>query len=102
MSRATCESDAPEWAFSCGFPSLACSILSLTSSSIAMAPTQAGRAAIFRLMNATQHGACPCHGHRSTHAGSSPLNQLRNLATPIEVPQKEYAFEVRLCDYALG
>ena len=58
-----------------------------------MAPAQASRAAIFRLMHATQHGACPCHGHLGVHP--NPLNQLRRLATPVERPQKEYAFEVR-------
>ena len=56
-----------------------------------MAPAQASRAAIFRLMNATQHGACPCHGHRGVH----PSHQFRSLATPVELPQKEYAFEVK-------
>lgn len=58
-----------------------------------MAPPAANRAAIFRLMSASRHSPCPCHGHRdASHAHF--LNQLRRLATPLDNHQKEYAFEV--------
>ncbi|KAF8592140.1 iron-containing alcohol dehydrogenase 1 [Ramaria rubella] len=65
-----------------------------------MAPP-ANRAAIFRLMNAAQHGACPCHGHRSGHH-HNPMDQLRRLATPVDIPQKEYAFEVAASNLRFG
>lgn len=62
----------------------------------------ATRSTIFRLMNAAAHGAgsCPCHGCRSQAALAaipSAINALRGMATPVSsVPEKEYAFEVRL------
>lgn len=65
-----------------------------------MAPL-ATRNVIRRLMAASQHGACPCHGCRSGGSHASALNaisQMRKLATPVDVPpvDKEYAFEVRI------
>ncbi|KIJ57033.1 hypothetical protein M422DRAFT_40580 [Sphaerobolus stellatus SS14] len=71
-----------------------------------MAP-RVNRAAIFRLMNATQHGPCPCHGHRGGHAHHNhgtlnAMSQLRRLATPTEMPEKEYAFEVAASNLRFG
>jgi hydroxyacid-oxoacid transhydrogenase len=54
-----------------------------------MSPTPS-RAAILRLINASQHTNCPCHGSKSY---LTP-NQLRRLAIPVERVDKEYAFEV--------
>jgi hydroxyacid-oxoacid transhydrogenase len=59
----------------------------------------AARNTILRLINASQHSACPCHGgrpHVHPHSQFQALNQLRNFATPVEKVEKEYAFEVRL------
>ncbi|GJJ07159.1 hypothetical protein Clacol_001359 [Clathrus columnatus] len=71
-----------------------------------MASTRASRSTIFRLMNATQHGACPCHGHRGSghhHHHLNPLSQLRKLATPInDLPEKEYAFEIAASNLRFG
>lgn len=63
-----------------------------------MAPV-ATRSSIFRLINASQHSACPCHGcksaaHNHAHHGALALNQLRKFATPVQTVEKEYAFEV--------
>ncbi|KAG6331746.1 hypothetical protein ID866_7340 [Astraeus odoratus] len=57
------------------------------------APT---RSTIFRLINAAQHTACPCHGCRAVNHTHAPLafHQLRKLATPVNAIEKEYAFEV--------
>jgi len=60
---------------------------------------KASRATIFRLMNATQHGSCPCHGHRG-HV--NPMNQLRALATPTDISQTDYAFEVAASNLRFG
>lgn len=51
---------------------------------------------IHRLMNAAQHTACPCHGCRAAASHGGVVNQLRKLATPVDLVQKEYAFEVCL------
>ena len=58
------------------------------------------RNAILRLINASQHSTCPCHGggHSTSYsfAGQTQaLNQLRTFATPVNTVEKEYAFEVR-------
>ncbi|KAJ7890804.1 alcohol dehydrogenase [Mycena leptocephala] len=55
----------------------------------------ASRSVISRLINASQHSTCPCHGahHAQSHPGV--LGQLRRFATPLKTVQKEYAFEVR-------
>lgn len=52
------------------------------------------RAAILRLINASQHSSCPCHGSHTSHNAHMVYNQLRRLATPVEKVDKEYAFEV--------
>ncbi|THH33604.1 hypothetical protein EUX98_g578 [Antrodiella citrinella] len=71
-----------------------------------MAPP-ASRSVIQRLMAASQHGACPCHGCRSggSHAGAlNVINQMRKLATPVDAPpvDKEYAFEVAAAHLRFG
>ncbi|KAH8830865.1 alcohol dehydrogenase [Flagelloscypha sp. PMI_526] len=45
----------------------------------------ASRSTIFRLIAASQHSACPCHGgHVASSLGQlSAANQLRHLATPV-------------------
>ncbi|KAJ6613448.1 alcohol dehydrogenase [Mycena sp. CBHHK59/15] len=62
----------------------------------------ASRSAISRLINASQHTTCPCHG--SHHAVSHPntLSQLRRFATPVHTVQKEYAFEVAASNLRFG
>jgi hydroxyacid-oxoacid transhydrogenase len=70
-----------------------------------MAPA-ATRSTIVRLINASQHSACPCHGcrsatHNHAHHGALALNQLRKFATPVQTVEKEYAFEVRPVKEAL-
>ncbi len=56
----------------------------------------ASRNSILRLINASQHSACPCHGCSSAghHGSHHAVNQLRKLATPVNRVEKEYAFEV--------
>lgn len=53
------------------------------------------RNAILRLINASQHSACPCHTCNSAahHGSHHAVNQLRRLATPVNHVEKEYAFE---------
>lgn len=58
-----------------------------------MAPVPS-RAAIFRLINASQHTSCPCHGSHVSHNAYAIANQLRRLAIPVDKVEKEYAFEV--------
>ncbi|KAF9247044.1 alcohol dehydrogenase [Melanogaster broomeanus] len=67
-------------------------------------PPAATRSTILRLINASQHSACPCHGCRSaTHThGSMALNQLRKFATPVNAVEKEYAFEVAASNLRFG
>ncbi|KAJ7498926.1 alcohol dehydrogenase [Mycena latifolia] len=62
----------------------------------------ATRSAIARLINASQHSTCPCHG--AHHAASHPgvLSQLRRFATPVNTVQKEYAFEVAASNLRFG
>ncbi|EJD48416.1 iron-containing alcohol dehydrogenase 1, partial [Auricularia subglabra TFB-10046 SS5] len=69
-----------------------------------MPPRLPTRNAIFRLMNATQHGACPCHGCRTGAAGAHAVQGLlhRKFATPVDLPQKEYAFEVAAANLRFG
>ncbi|KAF8655289.1 hypothetical protein AX16_003188 [Volvariella volvacea WC 439] len=65
----------------------------------------ASRNTILRLINASQHTACPCHGCRTaTHALAQmqSINQLRNFATPVNTVQKEYAFEVAASNLRFG
>jgi hydroxyacid-oxoacid transhydrogenase len=52
------------------------------------------RASILRLINASQHTNCPCHGSHVAHNAHAITNQLRRLAVPVEKVDKEYAFEV--------
>ncbi|EGN93042.1 hypothetical protein SERLA73DRAFT_98384 [Serpula lacrymans var. lacrymans S7.3] len=70
-----------------------------------MAPP-AARSTILRLMNASQHSACPCHGCRSAahaHAHThGAVNQLRRFATPVDLVEKEYAFEVAASNLRFG
>ncbi|KAJ3894117.1 alcohol dehydrogenase [Lentinula edodes] len=56
----------------------------------------ASRRVISRLINASQHTACPCHGcaSHSHHQQLAAVSQVRSMATPVQTVQKEYAFEV--------
>jgi len=57
----------------------------------------ASRNTILRLISASQHSACPCHGgrlHVLPHGQAQALSQLRSFASPVEKIEKEYAFEV--------
>ena len=88
-------------AYKCGKPSSSAPTPFVVSSS----PTPytmskaASRSVIRRLINATQHTACPCHGCRTggAHNPVQALQQMRRYATPVETlpVEKEYAFEVR-------
>ncbi|KAF5388190.1 hypothetical protein D9615_000409 [Tricholomella constricta] len=65
----------------------------------------ASRSSIFRLINASQHTACPCHSPSHTHSHSGQLNalsQLRTFATPVNAVEKEYAFEVAASNLRFG
>ncbi|KLO19947.1 iron-containing alcohol dehydrogenase 1 [Schizopora paradoxa] len=63
----------------------------------------AARSSILRLINASQHTACPCHGCRSAaHGAGGLVHQLRKFATPVETVQKEYAFEVAAANLRFG
>ncbi|EMD40675.1 hypothetical protein CERSUDRAFT_111255 [Gelatoporia subvermispora B] len=66
----------------------------------------ASRNAIKRLMYATQHSACPCHGCTSggIHRSLDAVNQLRRFATPVDAlpVEKEYAFEVAASHLRFG
>ncbi|THH19769.1 hypothetical protein EW146_g1451 [Bondarzewia mesenterica] len=63
----------------------------------------ASRNAILRLMNAAQHTACPCHGCRAAagHAYQT-IQHMRKLATPVNVVEKEYAFELAASNLRFG
>ncbi|KAJ3563849.1 hypothetical protein NP233_g8669 [Leucocoprinus birnbaumii] len=63
------------------------------------------RSTILRLINASQHSACPCHGgptHVHPHTQIQALNQFRNFATPVDMVEKEYAFEVAASNLRFG
>ncbi|KAJ2931733.1 hypothetical protein H1R20_g5350, partial [Candolleomyces eurysporus] len=64
----------------------------------------ASRNTILRLINASQHTVCPCHGAHAAahhpHGQVHAINQLRRLATP--VPEREYAFEVAASNLRFG
>ncbi|KAJ7507806.1 alcohol dehydrogenase [Mycena galericulata] len=62
----------------------------------------ASRSAISRLINASQHSTCPCHGSHHASAQPGSLSQLRRLATPVNVQKKEYAFEVAASNLRFG
>ncbi|TRM67584.1 alcohol dehydrogenase [Schizophyllum amplum] len=66
----------------------------------------ASRSSIFRLISATQHGAtCPCHGgkpHVHLNQQVAAVGQLRQLATPVQHVEKEYAFEVAASNLRFG
>ncbi|KAF8974566.1 alcohol dehydrogenase [Flammula alnicola] len=65
----------------------------------------ASRNSILRLINASQHSSCPCHGCRPSmpaHGQLQTINQLRNFATPITTVEKEYAFEVAASNLRFG
>jgi hydroxyacid-oxoacid transhydrogenase len=63
----------------------------------------ASRSVITRLMSgALQHSACPCHGAHHAAAHPGVLGQLRSLATPVNIVQKEYAFEVAASNLRFG
>lgn len=59
---------------------------------------------ILRLINASQHTSCPCHGAHAAahhpHGQVQAINQLRHFATP--VPEREYAFEVAASNLRFG
>ena len=59
------------------------------------------RSAILRLINASQHSNCPCHGSHTPHNIHAIATQFRRLATPVERVEKEYAFEVLFALYSL-
>lgn len=52
------------------------------------------RSLIQRLISASQHTACPCHGCRAGGSHTGVVNQLRKYASPVALPQSDYAFEV--------
>src|SRR5258706_4524768 len=55
------------------------------------------RSAVLRLLNASRHTACPCHGCSTAHAATGSLHAVMNLrkyAAPVEASKKETAFEV--------
>ncbi|KAF8621658.1 hypothetical protein AX15_007672 [Amanita polypyramis BW_CC] len=60
------------------------------------------RNTILRLINASQHSGCPCHGGAHPHGPLQTASQLRNLATPVHAVQKEYAFEVAASNLRFG
>ncbi|KAF5331640.1 hypothetical protein D9611_007673 [Ephemerocybe angulata] len=64
----------------------------------------ASRNTILRLINASQHTSCPCHGAHAAahhpHGQVQAINQLRHFATP--VPEREYAFEVAASNLRFG
>ncbi|KAM6495887.1 alcohol dehydrogenase [Amanita muscaria] len=63
----------------------------------------ASRNTILRLINASQHTSCPCHGgHAHSHGQVQAINQLRSLATPVHAVQKEYAFELAASNLRFG
>lgn len=67
-------------------------------------PPAPSRSAIARLLNASKHTACPCHGCRT---GTGPtkhhVNQFRKFATPVEMrPERDYAFEVAASNLRFG
>ncbi|KDR83744.1 hypothetical protein GALMADRAFT_236099 [Galerina marginata CBS 339.88] len=65
----------------------------------------ASRNSILRLINASQHSACPCHGCRPpVNSGNQlqTINQLRNFASPVHAVEKEYAFEVAASNLRFG
>ncbi|KAI0068714.1 iron-containing alcohol dehydrogenase 1 [Artomyces pyxidatus] len=62
----------------------------------------ASRNAILRLMNASQHTACPCHGCRPGGHAHQAITHMRKLATPVNAVEKEYAFEVAASNLRFG
>ncbi|KAF7760317.1 hypothetical protein Agabi119p4_10993 [Agaricus bisporus var. burnettii] len=61
--------------------------------------------AILRLINASQHTACPCHAghsHVHPHRQSQALNSLRNFGAAVPKVEKEYAFEVVASNLRFG
>ncbi|KAI0307098.1 iron-containing alcohol dehydrogenase 1 [Multifurca ochricompacta] len=65
-------------------------------------PPTPSRSAIVRLINASQHTNCPCHGSHTVHNAHVIANQLRRLATPVEKVDREYAFEVAASNLRFG
>jgi hypothetical protein len=59
-----------------------------------MPPPPAARSSILRLMNASRHVACPCHTCSGSGNPAGMLHNFRKFATPVDLPTKEYAFEV--------
>ncbi|KAJ6539343.1 alcohol dehydrogenase [Mycena capillaripes] len=62
----------------------------------------ASRSVVSRLINASQHSSCPCHGAHHAAAHPGVLGQLRRFATPLNTVQKEYAFEVAASNLRFG
>ncbi|EAU84782.1 alcohol dehydrogenase [Coprinopsis cinerea okayama7 len=64
----------------------------------------ASRRSILRLINASQHTCCPCHGHSHVHPHTQlqAISQLRNFATPVPSIEREYAFEVAASNLRFG
>ncbi|KAH9947246.1 alcohol dehydrogenase [Amylocystis lapponica] len=71
-----------------------------------MPPAPASRNAIRRLLNLSQHTACPCHGCRTggAHNSLQAISQMRKFATPVDAlpVEKEYAFEVAASNLRFG
>jgi len=64
----------------------------------------ASRNAILRLMNLSRHTICPCHTCQSgSGVPAHALNAFkRQLATPVNAVEKEYAFEVAASNLRFG
>ncbi|KIM25870.1 hypothetical protein M408DRAFT_330877 [Serendipita vermifera MAFF 305830] len=69
-----------------------------------MPPSPATRSSIMRLMNASRHVACPCHtcSGGSGNAVGGLLHNFRKFATPVDIPSKEYAFEIAAANLRFG
>ncbi|KAJ7638810.1 iron-containing alcohol dehydrogenase-domain containing protein [Roridomyces roridus] len=62
----------------------------------------ASRGTISRLINASQHSCCPCHGAHHAAAHPAVPSLLRRFASPVNLSQKEYAFEVAASNLRFG
>ncbi|KAG8856630.1 hypothetical protein FRB91_000528 [Serendipita sp. 411] len=67
-----------------------------------MSPVPASRNSIVRLLNASRHVACPCHSCSGSRNPVGALNTFRKFATPVDLPTKEYAFEVAAANLRFG
>ncbi|KAJ7591056.1 alcohol dehydrogenase [Mycena floridula] len=69
-----------------------------------MAAARASREQIFRLINGVNASrtACPCHRCTSHVNPMAAVKQLRNFASPANLVEKEYAFEVAASQLRFG